>query len=744
MRRTSLSAATALAGVSLLATPPAGAQSSIFAAQAGNKNTTPVSKDQPVTFTADSVSYDREHGIVTATGHVEAWQDDHVIRADKISFDRNTNVVAATGHVVMLEPDGQVLFADYAELTQGMRDGVLRGMRALLASNGRLAANGARRTGGKINELSRAVYSTCNVCARDPNRAPLWQIRAYNATQDVEHKRIEYRDAYLDFFGFPVAYIPYFSHPDPSAKRASGFLVPDFGASDKHLGTFVRIPYYYVINDQSDVVLAPTLASEAGPQLETDYRIRLNNGFIHADGALAYDQSHAQGYIQAHGTFSYNETWRYGFDVNEASSIAYMRDFRVPGYGNDYLPSQAFVEGFGVGSYARLDVRTYQALQQNVQQDLIPYVLPRFTYSFVGQPDALGGRLSIDTTEFNVLRNTGTSDQRAALALNWDRPFAGYLGERYQLTLNVTSAAYNASDIGQQPNYMNGASASTAHAQPTAALKMNWPFMRATGSGGSQVIEPIVQLIAAPNAGYSRNSKIPNEDSLDYEFTDQTLFSINRWGGYDRFDGGLRANVGLHTNWTFADGKQIDALVGQSYREHVDQTIQPLQYGLGNHVSDIITRATFIPADWLDFTARGRFDKDNMNVHFADGLVSAGVPLLRVSGGYLYSSTNPYNLYQSNIYTTPLASSGYFMPRNEASLSVSSTFRNWTVSAYGRRDLATGQLVAIGADGRYENECFIFDINFNRRYTDILNDGGDSTLLFMLTFKTVGQLGFNG
>ena len=75
-------------------------------------------------FTADEVSYDRDHGLVTATGNVEAWQNDHIIRADKVTFDRNTDVVAAVGHVTMIEPDGQVLFSDYAELTQGMREGV--------------------------------------------------------------------------------------------------------------------------------------------------------------------------------------------------------------------------------------------------------------------------------------------------------------------------------------------------------------------------------------------------------------------------------------------------------------------------------------------------------------------------------------------------------------------------------------------------------------------------------------------
>src|SRR6185312_889010 len=154
----------------------------------------------PVTFTADQVEYDRPNSLVIAQGRVEAWQNDRVLRADQITFDRNTGVAAAKGNVVLLEPDGQVLFADYAEMSQDMKNGVLRDMRALLAENGRLAANGARRTEGEINELSRVVYSTCNLCANDPTKAPLWQIRALSAVQDLEHKKIEYEDAVLEMY----------------------------------------------------------------------------------------------------------------------------------------------------------------------------------------------------------------------------------------------------------------------------------------------------------------------------------------------------------------------------------------------------------------------------------------------------------------------------------------------------------------------------------------------------------------
>ena len=74
------------------------------------------------------------------------------------------------------------------------------------------------------------VYSTCNLCAKDPTKAPLWQIRALSAVQDLEHKKIEYQDAVMEMYGIPVGYMPYFWHADPSVKRASGLLIPSLGA----------------------------------------------------------------------------------------------------------------------------------------------------------------------------------------------------------------------------------------------------------------------------------------------------------------------------------------------------------------------------------------------------------------------------------------------------------------------------------------------------------------------------------
>src|SRR6185437_4297411 len=152
----------------------------------------PINRNAPVTFRANQVEYQQNQQLVIANGHVEAWQDGRVLRADQVTFDRRTGIAIARGHVTVIEPDGQVLYADAAELTQNMRDGILNAIRARLPQNGRLAANGGRRTGGVLNSMSKVVYSTCNLCKKNPTRPPLWQIHAANATEDSEHKRIEY------------------------------------------------------------------------------------------------------------------------------------------------------------------------------------------------------------------------------------------------------------------------------------------------------------------------------------------------------------------------------------------------------------------------------------------------------------------------------------------------------------------------------------------------------------------------
>uniref|UniRef100_A0A8J4HBW9 LPS-assembly protein LptD n=1 Tax=Acidicaldus sp. TaxID=1872105 RepID=A0A8J4HBW9_9PROT len=707
-------------------------------------HTQPIEKNGPVSFTADQIVYDRDNGIVTATGHVEAWQNDHVLRADKIVYDRNTDVVAATGHVVLLEPDGEVLFSDYAELTAGMREAVMRGMRSAMQENARLAANGGRRTDGVSNEMSRVVYSACTLCKDDPSKPPVWQLRAYSAVDDLDEKRIKFQDATMEILGVPIFYLPYVSTPDSTVKRESGFLAPDAG-TNTFIGAFVALPYYYVIDKSSDITITPWLDSTDQPQLETDYRQRFNNGSINIETAIAYDEGAMQGLFFGKGDFSLDENWRYGFNINEASSANYLRDFIIPGYGNDVLSSTTYLEGFGQGAYSRLDTQFYQGLLNIVNNAELPYVLPRYLYDYVGTPDELGGYVTFNGGGFNVLRFLGTDTQRINGTPSYNLPEMGPMGQEWNFMARLYAAGYEASSLNQIPNFSRYSSATEAQLWPVAAAKMNWPFSRTDGNA-TTVLEPITQFVVRPNGnGITPIDLIPNEDSIDPLFTDANLFSINRMPGIDRLGGGLRADLGMHFAW-FDGAHTFDALIGQSYRSQTEYQIWGPGTGLGGNISDIVGRAYFQPSDWFDIAYRFRLNHDTMQTEFNDTTIGIGPDYFRVTLGYIYSNIDPFYYYnQPPSLTLPPGTpiyQGYNFPRNEVLLGAQTKFGNWRMGGYIQENMALNEPVAYGLNGGYEDDCTIIAFNYFDLFTDYNGISNVKALMINITFKTLGQFGF--
>ncbi len=696
------------------------------------------SANEPVYFTADQVDHNRTTGIITASGNIRAWQGQRILQADSMSYDTNTGVMTANGHITLMEPDGQILFADTAELTDQMKEGVLTNLRGLLANNGRMAANGVRRSNaGATSEMSRLVYSACNACQEDPMRAPLWQIRADSAVHDTESKTITYHDATLEMMGIPVLYAPTFWHADPSVRRQSGLLVPSFGVTS-FLGPYTSIPYYWVLDDQSDLTITPLIAVEAPPSLELEYRRRFNSGYFTAQGSATVDKDtdHFDGHIFARGRFNIDDTWRWGFDLNRASDDQYLNHYRISDRGAGVntgadirvLTSQIYGEGFGLagisGTYARIDSRTYQGLRNSDDTSQMPFVVPRMTISSDNAP-SWGGRLGMDAGFFSLTRGTGTDTNRLSTRVNYQYPLESMFGEQMAISGNIDMLAYHANDLNEAPNYSPYSTTSVARLHPQIAFDWRMPVIRHSNSMGSQLIEPIVQLVGGPNTG--GQNKIPNEDSLDLEFTDANLFGFNKFPGQDRLEGGLRANYAMHGAW-YWNNMTLDGLVGQSWRDRTDSTFAAGS-GLEDNASDVVTRVTFMPTEWLDLTWRARFDPNTWDTRLMDTVAGFGVPEFRVNVGYLQTAPSPY--------LTP------YQERDEIGLGFNSRVGRWRFGAFARRDIETEKMTSAAASAAYEDECFIFDVRFQRRFTEVDDGRGDTSLLFRLVFKTVGELGFS-
>ncbi len=281
----------------------------------------------PVSFTADKLTYDRSGNIVTATGHVRAVQNGQILYADKVVLNRTTNVATATGHVILVQPDGNTVFANQATLSNGMKNAVMQGVSARLAMNVRFIANGGERYNGNIEQLTKVVYSACDLCKTDPTAPPLWQLVASGVTRDLQHKMVEFHDARMEFDGFPIFYFPYLTEPDPSVKRRSGLLIPAAGVNSR-LGMFAEIPYYFTLGPSADITLAPILATKQGPDLRFDYREAFNDGELMATGSFGRYNSTFGYSLFSSGQFDLNQDWRAGFNLNRASDENYLDDLQ--------------------------------------------------------------------------------------------------------------------------------------------------------------------------------------------------------------------------------------------------------------------------------------------------------------------------------------------------------------------------------------------------------------------------------
>jgi LPS-assembly protein len=711
-----------------------------LAALAGGSTTG--SSDAPVSFTADQISYDKTGNIVTATGHVRALQSGQTLTADKISLNRTTDVATATGHVVLVQPGGDTVFANHAVLSKGMKNAVMEVVSARLAQNARMIANGSRRYDGKIDELTKVVYSACDLCKTDPTAPPLWQIRASSATRDLEHKRIEYRDAELEMDGFPVFYLPYMTQPDPSVKRQTGFLIPSAGDSSR-LGAFAIVPYYIVLGKSSDVTLIPIVASEEGPALEANYRRVFNRGQLTIDASAGESDTGFGNSVFANGTFDLNQDWRAGFAYNHASNPNYLNDFSILPNAS-FLTSDVYLEGFSAGSYARLDAETFQGLVSSVNQSELPIVSPHGQYHFISDPDGFGGQFSIDGDFFNVLRKVGTNTGRISAIPGYSIPFVLPFGALGTARLEVVSAAYNATRLYSQPNFSKLDGANTGRVQPYGGVYVHLPLIRSAGRFGSQIIEPEVQLVASPNIGTSQNYRIPNEDSLDLEYSDANLFSFNRYPGIDRLEGGSRIDYAMHAAWYLPKGAFIDGLIGQSYRFHKDNDYLA-DSGLTDNVSDYVGHLIIAPTPFFNLDYRTRLNHTDLGARMIDATANVGNHTLSFSTGYLYTNTNPYVLYDtasaSTLTLNPPAA--YFTPRHEITANTATNFGPWSLSAGTERNLQTGQFDSASFNAGWQNNCFGVNLMYYDRFTSFNLDQGSTTLLIQFTFKTLGNVGFN-
>lgn len=679
-----------------------------------------------VLIQADALAYDETTNEVVATGSVELIEGDRILRAQEVRYNQTTGVAIASGEVVLVEPTGDVLFADFVELEEELTRGFVKRVGVLLSDDSRFAAADGARVDGNRTEMRRAVYTPCDVCEEDVEADPIWQLKARRIIHDEAAQDVIYYHAFLEIFGVPVLYSPFFTHPDPTVERRSGFLAPSF-KFDSRDGFVAEIPYYYTVSPDFDMTASPIFLTEQGAILKGEIRKRWRFGELTVAGSggwLDYEKADGEeerrlrGLIDAQAVFHIDENWRATLAARRASDTTYQRRFDL---GNeDRLESFAEAERFSEQSYLRFGARSFQGLRDDESDGQAPTILPDFEAAQIYDLGAAPGALTLSARGFGLSRDSGPDSARASLAAEWRAPFLLPLGQQATVSASLRADGFlvgNYQPRGEDDIGTDG------RIYPSAALDWRWPFAR-FGETTATYLEPMATVVIAPYGG--QEDRVPNEDSQGLALDTSLLFEHQRYAGIDRVESGLRAAYGLRAGYVGEFGS-AEAMVGQAYRWDRDASYEAGS-GLENTLSDVVGSVRLAPSRYVSGEYAFRLNDGNLAMLEQNATLSVGAPEFRLTGSYSFVDGD-----------SEVAGYG---DREQFSLGFSSQFHEyWKLSADWLRDMEDGINLNYSVGLSYFDECFEALVGFRRQNYRDREIEPTSSVFFRVTFKHLGEFG---
>jgi len=704
----------------------------------------PVAEAPRVVLDADNIYVDEAENSVIAEGNVQATYEGRVLRADRLVFNRNTDRVRAVGNVVVIDLDGSESYADEIETDSNLIDGYAIGFSTRTADGGVAVAESAVRSSEGYNALEKIVYTSCELCDEDDR--PTWALRARRAVLDQQAQMMSYRDAVLEIGGFPVFYLPYFAHPDPSSDRRSGLLPPDFGTSSK-LGLYYQQPYYWAISPYSDLTISPKIMGNVNPLLEAQYRKRFWSGSVTADVSITserdfdsdgvkFGEEEVRGHIFADGGFSIRPGWRWGFAVEQVSDDLYTRRYDIEGENSErglyagqprYLLNQLYTQAQGQDWYFDSALLTFETNRNNDTDARLPRALPlMYGEKLLDFGDY--GTVALSGSTAILEREIGVDSYRASGGAEWSttrvlpggvllNPFAESRFDYYQLD-NTASGVSNVS-----------------RGVASIGSRLSYPLYR-PGKYIDLLVEP--EAMVAYGTSGTNDSDIPIEDSLFYELDETSLFEANAASGFDTYEGGSKASLGASVTARWKNGMTVSALGGRRWRDMSDPVFD-VGSNLDGTVSDWVAGISADFGNPLRIETRVRLDDDDLSLNRIDARVRTNFWRLRGNARYyrIDGDITNFGLDDEGIQVRAdfkVTDNYYFLYGLSRDIS-------------GRVDpagnLSDPRDISQSIGVAYEDDCSRFEISFERSEAVDRTLGPTDSIRFRFALKTIGGLGSN-
>tara|TARA_R110000751_G_scaffold271365_6_gene371567 strand:+ start:61574 stop:63913 length:2340 start_codon:yes stop_codon:yes gene_type:complete len=718
------------------------------------------SPDARLLLTANQITFNQDSETVVAEGAVQVDYDGYQLVARRLEYHQRSGRLKAYGDIEMVEPDGNRIYAQELDITDDFADGFVNSLRIERPDNTRIVADSAQRLDAESTTLTNGVYTACDICEENPEKPPLWQIKARRVTQNGKTQTIRLEGAHFELFGKSIAYLPYLVVPDHTVKRKSGFLLPSFGYT-KEIGAKVKIPYYFALNPHYDLTVSMSGLSRQGFLAEAEFRQQFSNGShtlrvagIHqlSPGAFTAGTVDAnettRGLIASQAEFTINPIWTFGWDLILQSDNSFANTYSITGYDAVTQVSTAYLEGLTGRNY--FDLRAYyfdvqSTLESSIAEEQQPIVHPSLDYGYTFEKPVAGGELNLNFNVLSLTRRKAESDivndryagikgsnSRLTGEIEWQRTFITEAG----LALTPLFAArgdVNLLDITAPVGYTGPltSDSTVGRGMLTAGLEARYPIQMTTDNS-SHIFEPIGQI-------YARNDEqmaggLPNEDAQSFVFDASTLFERDKFSGYDRIEGGTRANLGVRYTGTFNNGVSLRGVFGQSFQiAGLNSYSTPDLVNVGSNSGLETTRSDYVGSVGVDLpsgfslTAAARLDKSTYDLERSD-----------IGTSYI-SDAFSTSLAHTMVQPQP----GYGSSTSRHEIKGAASFRlaeNWRAFGSASYDIENRLMSDNSFGFGYDDECIAISLSYSQ--TRDIDQAVDWSIGASISLRTLGDISF--
>ena len=578
--------------------------------------------------------------------------------------------------------------------------------------------------GDKINTyFKKGVFTSC----KKTDKCPPWKITSDEIHHDKIKKQINYKNAWLEIYDFPVVYFPKFFHPDPSVKRQSGLLMPEFGSSN-NLGSSIYVPYFLAISDDKDLTIKPRLFDDNKFLLQNEYRQKTKNSFTIADFSIvnghdssAQDKGGTRSHLFTNTLvdLSLDSFKKSMLQINyqKVSNDKYLKlfDLQSPLLLDDNSVLESKIQ-FDL-EHENYDLTTsfemYETLNGS-NSDRYQYVLPNYDFSKNFSLNNIDGNFNLNSYGSNTINDTNVS---TSIILN-DLVYSA-LGKFFDngIKANFEIGLKNVNTLGKNNSIYKNSPQSEL--MSTYIYNASLPLIK-KNSTTFNTLEPKLSLRFSPH-------QMKNNSNESRRIDVNNIFSSSRLSLSDSFESGESITMGLNfkKEKVNADNK-IDKI-----EEYIDLKLASV-FRLDEE-NNIPTSST------LNKKSSNIFGQFNFK------------PIKNISLGYDFSLTNDLNKFEynsliatmnlGNFVTTFdfLEERGVVGSTNIIQNTTKYDFDNQnSISFNARRNRKLDLTEYYDLVYEYKNDCLVAGIKYKKNY---YNDGDikpQEELFFSITIVPLG------